>query len=90
MADKEFIITYDGIDNIRFPNAAGMRAYLTKEAKIWAPFLETLQDRDFLRNVSVDKGARQVSRDQLVKVFDTLINLLDLSLIHISEPTRPY
>ena len=55
-----------------------------------AAFEEAIQEAPVIAAVKNDMGLAHALRSECAAVFILYGTILDLSLIHISEPTRPY
>ena len=87
--DKNFVVT-DELMN-RFLNYVEDKgiSYTQADLDSTDTYIRTMLKSELIRNVYGDTEAYKASIN-LDKQLQTAINLLNLSLIHISEPTRPY
>lgn len=75
MSDEEYRLSYRQREDVVFPSQTGMKIYLTREQKIWGPFLGHLR-KTLGSPLLTNNGRSQVSADQLANAFETHLDLL--------------
>jgi hypothetical protein len=75
MANEEYSLRYEQLEDVAFPSQKGMKSYLTKENHIWTPFLNYV--RSDLGSPLVTEGGRDSSTpERLAIAFESQIKLL--------------
>ncbi|WP_375571914.1 hypothetical protein ABWH92_02695 [Ahrensia marina] len=71
MSDKKrFTITYSASNNIEFSSRSALTAHLSRQEKIWQPFLASLPNHGILQNVGLQSGS--TSGQTMANVFEVL------------------
>lgn len=71
MSDKKrFTITYSASNNIEFSIRSALTAHLSRQEKIWQPFLASLPNHGILQNVGLQSGS--TSGQTMANVFEVL------------------
>lgn len=56
MTEDHYVITYQTLSKITFSNSTGMLKYLEKEAEIWQPFLNSIEEEQRLNTIPLRSG----------------------------------
>ena len=75
MPSSKFIIRYQTISDVTYPNATAMKKYLDYEAKIWSPFLEEVRNDTRFANVPVQRSS--INGAALADAFERFIKALE-------------
>lgn len=76
MANEQYSLHYEQLEDVTFPSQKGMRRYLTDENQIWTPFFDYMRNNLDL-DVFTNNGRRHLSAEELAIAFETEIKWLD-------------
>lgn len=74
MSNPEFVIQYKTISPVSFKNAAGMKAYLSKESELWSDFLGVVEADKRFDHVPVNNT--NLAKVALVTSFERMLAAL--------------
>jgi hypothetical protein len=76
MADGEYSLTYDQIEDVRFPSKRGVQRHLREESALWAPVLDYVRQK-LSQPLIIRNGQETITAKELADALNTLEILLD-------------